>query len=81
VDRIIPIENGILNYTLGKQIDDADATVTIDTELLDSTNFGQTTISDAMQAGEATVDGNADKFMEFLGLLDRFELWFDIVTP
>ncbi len=78
---MIYIENGVLNYTLGKQVDGADATVTIDRDLLDSINLGETTIADAMQAGDVTVDGNADKFMEFLGLLDRFELWFDIVTP
>ena len=78
---VLYIENGVLNYTLGKQVDGADATVTIDRSLLDSINLGQTTIADAMQAGDVAIEGNADKFMEFLGLLDRFELWFDIVTP
>ena len=75
------IENGVLNYTLGKEVDGADATVTIDRDLLDSINLGETRIAAAMQAGNVTIDGNADKFMEFLGLLDRFELRFNIVTP
>lgn len=78
---VIYVENGVLNYTLGKQVDGADATVTINRDLLDSVNLGKTTIAEAIQAGEVQIDGNADKFMEFLGLLDRFELWFDIVTP
>lgn len=78
---VVYIENGVLNYTLGKQVDHADATVTIDRAVLDSINLGQTTIADAMQSGDVTVDGDADRFMEFLGLLDRFELWFNIVTP
>ena len=34
-----------------------------------------------MQAGDVEIDGNADKFVEFLSLLDRFDLWFNIVTP
>ena len=78
---VVYIENGVLNYTLGKQEEDADATVTIDRNLLDSINLGETTIADAMQAGDVMIDGDADKFLEFLGLLDRFELWFNIVTP
>ena len=78
---VVYIENGVLNYTLGKHSADADATITIDRAVLDSINLGQTTIADAMQAGDVTVDGNADKFLEFLGLLDSFELWFNIVTP
>ncbi|MDJ0917437.1 MAG: alkyl sulfatase dimerization domain-containing protein [Woeseiaceae bacterium] len=78
---VLYIENGVLNYTLGKQADDADATVTIDRQVLDNINLGATTIVDAIQAGDVTVDGDSAKFMEFLGLLDRFDLWFNIVTP
>ncbi len=78
---VVYIENGVLNYTLGTQVEDADATVSIDRDLLDSINLGETTITDAIQAGDVVINGDADKFMEFLGLLDRFELWFNIVTP
>ena len=78
---VVYIENGVLNYTLGRQVEDADATVSIDRDVLDSINLGETTITDAIQAGDVVINGNADKFMEFLGLLDRFELWFNIVTP
>ncbi len=78
---VVYIENGVLNYTLGTQVEDADATVSIDRDVLDSINLGETTITDAIQAGDIVINGDADKFMEFLGLLDRFELWFNVVTP
>ena len=78
---VLYIENGVLNYTLGKQADGADATVTVDRQVLDNINLGATTIVDAIQAGDVTIEGDSDKFMEFLGLLDRFDLWFNIVTP
>ena len=78
---VVYIENGVLNYTIGKQEDGADATITIDRELLDSVNLGQTTIAEEIASGNVTIEGDADKFLEFLGLLDRFDLWFNIVTP
>ena len=34
-----------------------------------------------LEAGTVTLDGDADAVHDFLGLLDDFEFWFDIVTP
>ncbi len=31
--------------------------------------------------GSVTIDGNGDAFAAFLGLLDDFDFWFNIVTP
>jgi alkyl sulfatase BDS1-like metallo-beta-lactamase superfamily hydrolase len=28
-----------------------------------------------------SIDGNPEKLVEFLSLLDTFEFWFNIVTP
>lgn len=80
-EYVIYVENGVLNYTIGKQAEDADATITVDRAVLDSVNLGQTTIADAMQAGNVAIDGDPVKFIEFLGLLDRFDAWFNVVTP
>ena len=78
---VLYLENGVLNYTIGKQAENADATVTIDREVLNSINLGQTTIADAMQDGQVDVQGNPLKLVEFLGLIDRFDPWFNVVTP
>ena len=78
---VLYVENGVLNYTIGKQAEDADATVTMDRAVLDSINLGQTTIADAMLEGTVDVEGNPLKLVEFLGLIDRFDPWFNVVTP
>ncbi len=78
---IIFVANGVLNYTIGRHADDAQATVTMDRAVLDDINLGQTTVSDAISSGLVTIEGDADRFTEFLSLLDRFDFWFDIVTP
>jgi alkyl sulfatase BDS1-like metallo-beta-lactamase superfamily hydrolase len=78
---VLYIENGVLNYTLGKHADTADAQVTLNRSVLDSINLRQITFEQASEKGQVTVEGNKDKFNEFISLLDTFEFWFDIVTP
>ena len=77
----LTVKNGVMNYTIGKQADTADATVTIDRSVLDQINLGQTTLEKAMEDGSVSVAGNEQKVQEFVGLLDTFEFWFNIVTP
>lgn len=78
---VIYVENGVMNYTLDKHADKADATITLDRSVLDDINLGQTSIDQAITEGKVTVDGDAAKFGDFVALLDTFEFWFDIVTP
>jgi alkyl sulfatase BDS1-like metallo-beta-lactamase superfamily hydrolase len=78
---VIYVENGVMNYTLGKHDDAADATITMDRAVLDDINLGRTTIDRAITEGTATVEGDATKFGQFVALLDTFEFWFNIVTP
>ena len=77
----IIVKNGVMNYTIGKQADAADATVTIDRSVLDQINLGQTTLQKAIENGSVSVAGNKQKVEEFVGLLDTFQFWFNIVTP
>jgi len=39
------------------------------------------TVEQAISSGELKVDGGKEAFTEFLGLLDTFPFWFNIVTP
>jgi alkyl sulfatase BDS1-like metallo-beta-lactamase superfamily hydrolase len=34
-----------------------------------------------MAKGALTIEGRREAFTEFMGLLDTFPFWFDIVTP
>jgi alkyl sulfatase BDS1-like metallo-beta-lactamase superfamily hydrolase len=78
---VVTVTNGVMNYTLDSQSDDADATVTLDRAVLDNINLGQVTMMDAISDGSVSVDGDQTKVETFVGLLDTFEFWFNIVTP
>jgi alkyl sulfatase BDS1-like metallo-beta-lactamase superfamily hydrolase len=77
----IGVKNGVMNYTLGIQDPEAQATVTLDRSVLDAVNLGETTLTDAIADQEVTISGDQARVTEFLGLLDSFEFWFNIVTP
>jgi alkyl sulfatase BDS1-like metallo-beta-lactamase superfamily hydrolase len=74
------IENGVLNYKK-RFVENADATVTLKKETLDSIELKTTTIADAVASGDMKIEGSKAKFDEFFGLLDTFPFWFNIVTP
>lgn len=48
---------------------------------LDEIVLGEAKLAEKLATGEASIDGNQDKLVEFLSLLDTFEFWFNIVTP
>jgi alkyl sulfatase BDS1-like metallo-beta-lactamase superfamily hydrolase len=78
---LLVVENGVLNYAKGKQDAEADATLTLSRTALDEVILGEAKLADKLAAGEAQINGNPEKLMEFLSLMDTFEFWFNIVTP
>ena len=48
---------------------------------MDDIQMGNVELDDAIAANNITIDGNRDSFNEFVGLLDTFPFWFNIVTP
>jgi linear primary-alkylsulfatase len=78
---LLKVENGVLNYTKGKQADQADATLTTTRAALDEVVLGEARLADKLAAGEANIEGGQEKLIEFLSLMDNFEFWFNIVTP
>jgi len=78
---VLTIENGVLNYARGKHAGHADASLTTTRATLDQIALGEATAAEKLAAGEATIEGDPAKFVEFLSLLDTFEFWFNIVTP
>ncbi|MFV0300114.1 MAG: alkyl/aryl-sulfatase, partial [Paracoccus sp. (in: a-proteobacteria)] len=77
----ITVENGALSYVLGTTDEAAQATLTIDRTVLDQVNLQQTTFADALAQGKASIEGDPQAFQQFLGLMDSFDLYFNIVTP
>ncbi|WP_020099699.1 alkyl sulfatase C-terminal domain-containing protein [Mycobacterium sp. 360MFTsu5.1] len=43
--------------------------------------LGKVKLADAISANNVTVEGKRQSVDEFVGLLDTFQLWFNIVTP
>ena len=60
---------------------DADASLVIDRSTLDEVIAGTSALADLIAAGRAKVVGDEAALHDFIGLLDEFEFWFDIVTP
>ncbi|WP_067584992.1 alkyl/aryl-sulfatase [Endozoicomonas ascidiicola] len=75
------VENGVLNYTMNKQMDHPQATIRLDRSTLDAINLQQTKVADAIDAGDVKIFGDQDKVNQFISLLDVFPFWFNIVTP
>ena len=60
---------------------DADATVTIPRSVLDNIALGETTLDKEVESGKVTIEGQKESLSELVALLDKFDFWFNIVTP
>lgn len=78
---VLTVENGVLNYSHGRQDDQADATVKLSKATLDAIQLKEATIEQKIESGDVEIGGKKEAFTEFLGLLDTFPFWFNIVTP
>lgn len=76
----LTVENATLNYT-DKLAGTADAKLTLTKTLLDSIQLKETTIEQAVSSGQLKLEGKPEALAEFLGLLDNYPFWFNIVTP
>jgi alkyl sulfatase BDS1-like metallo-beta-lactamase superfamily hydrolase len=66
---------------LGRTEDGADATITLTRAALNRFILGQTTLDAEAESGEITVEPSLAPLDTLLGLLDSFDLWFNIVEP
>lgn len=76
----LTVENAVLNYA-PEPVDGADATLTLDKATLDDIELKKIKLDQAISSKRITIDGNRGAFDEFMGLLDTFPFWFNIVTP
>lgn len=79
-DYTLVVENGVLNYQQGK-IPDADASLTLSKDTMNQIQMGKLKLDDGINQNKVKVDGNRDSVTEFIGLMDTFPFWFNIVTP
>ena len=64
-----------------KPVPNADAKLTLTKATLDRIQLSEITPEQAVTSGEMKVEGRREAFTEFVGMLDNFPFWFNIVTP
>ena len=75
------LDNFALTYVAGKQVPNADATVTLARGTLDAVALQRTTFADAVKAGLVKIDGDPRKLDELMSMLDTFKVMFEVVEP
>jgi len=73
------VENGVLNY--GKPLASPDVSLTMNKSTLDAIELKSLKLDDAITKGDIKVQGKEQSFRDFMGMLDDFKFWFNIVTP
>ncbi len=77
----VTLENSVLIYSAGKQLKDADVTLTLSKETLNSIVMGTTDFAKAIKDGSVKLSGNAKVLDGFDGYFEKFDPEFNIVTP
>lgn len=77
----VELENGVLNHTTDAQAEDADATISMSRDTLNRIILKQETVQQAKDNGDMKITGNGAKLDELMSYMDKFDFWFNIVTP
>ncbi|AUT97145.1 alkyl/aryl-sulfatase [Citrobacter europaeus] len=77
----LELENGVLNHSADTQASHADASITLNRATLNKIILKEESLKQAEEKGEVQITGNHAKLDEFVGYLDSFDFWFNIVTP
>ena len=78
---LLVVQYGVLQYHKDQQADDADASLTMDRSTLNEIIGGKLKVEQGVTNGKIKLDGDPKKFEEFVGLLDTFDPWYQVVMP
>ncbi|MBX5159057.1 MULTISPECIES: alkyl/aryl-sulfatase [unclassified Rhizobium] len=76
----VGVANAAIHYSKDKTLSDADVSIVTTREALNDVMLGTSTMEKQVVEGKAKLTGDPKKLAEFVGLLDNFEFWFNIVT-
>ncbi|MDE0542435.1 MBL fold metallo-hydrolase [Vibrio sp. VA3] len=74
------VENSVLNHTT-KIAEKPDVSLVLTKATLDDVQLSNITLEKAIADGQIKLDGNPQVLKDFVGMLDNFNFWFNIVTP
>lgn len=77
----LELENGVLNHSADAQASNADASITLNRATLNKIILKEESLKQAEEKGDVQISGNHAKLDVFLGYLDSFDFWFNMVTP
>jgi len=77
----VGVQNAAIHYSKDKSAPNADVSIVTTREALNDVMLGTSTMEKQVVEGKAKLTGDPKKLSEFVGLLDNFEFWFNIVTP
>ena len=77
----LELENGVLNHSADTEASNADASITLNRATLNKIILKEESLKQAEEKGDVQISGNHAKLDEFLGYLDSFDFWFNMVTP
>jgi alkyl sulfatase BDS1-like metallo-beta-lactamase superfamily hydrolase len=78
---LLVVQYGVLQYHKDQQAKDADVSLTLDRETLNEIIGGKLKIEQGITSGKIKLDGDPQKFEEFVSLLDTFDAWYQVVMP
>ena len=80
-ELILIVSNGAVTPRIGEQVDDADATVTLNRADLNQISLGLASFDSLEEDDKISIDGDAESFNQFVSYIDTFKFWFNIVEP
>lgn len=78
---VLELRNGALNHSIDRRSGDADATVTLTREALNAVVTGETDLLREVADGTISVTPDSGPLETLVGLLDRFDIWFNVIEP
>lgn len=79
---VLLVSNGVVTPRIGSNLkEDVTATISIKRSDLDRISLGEAKYPELVENGTVQIDGDSNAFYKFLGKLDSFNLWFNIVEP
>jgi alkyl sulfatase BDS1-like metallo-beta-lactamase superfamily hydrolase len=78
---LLVVQYGVLQYHKDQQAKDADVNLTLDRATLNEVIGGKLKVEQGVTSGKIKMDGEPKKFEEFVGLLDTFDPWYQVVMP
>ena len=79
---LLIVTNGVVTPRIGSSAkNNVTATITINRKDLDRISLGEATYDDLAGSGEIKIEGDKEAWNKFLGKLDSFEFWFNIIEP